>query len=296
MKTVGLISLLLSISTPLFSQFSQFGDKVIYGEDNRQEVFLSNPIYQDLAKSAASQIDSRNIREVNDELTVVGQTLFDMGICNDERFAIQVAGSKCSGFLVGPDLIATAGHCVKTEDDCKNFSWVFDYKITDSNQSKVTLKKENIYTCSQIVSRMQDVSSGNDFAIIRLSKQVKDRTPLKFRRANKVPDDANLFVIGNPVGLPTKIADKGMIRANDSEKFFVTNLDTYGGNSGSAVINSQTLEVEGILVRGEDDFVFDPQANCSRSKVCDPLSCRGEDVTRITNFSVLKKLVPANHR
>ncbi|MEK7233144.1 MAG: S46 family peptidase [Elusimicrobiota bacterium] len=33
--------------------------------------------------------------------------------------------------------------------------------------------------------------------------------------------------------------------------FFVANLDTYGGNSGSAVFNVETNLVEGILLRSE---------------------------------------------
>ncbi|WP_420540401.1 S46 family peptidase (plasmid) [Paenibacillus polymyxa] len=42
------------------------------------------------------------------------------------------------------------------------------------------------------------------------------------------------------------------VRDNPPNAFFVANLDTYGGNSGSPVFNSDTHEVEGILVRGED--------------------------------------------
>jgi hypothetical protein len=41
-----------------------------------------------------------------------------------------------------------------------------------------------------------------------------------------------------------------------------------------------TKEVEGILVRGEEDFVS--QGNCMISKRCANDGCRGEDVTRIS--------------
>ena len=69
--------------------------------------------------------------------------------------------------------------------------------------------------------------------------------------------------------------------------FFVCNLDTYGGNSGSPVFNSSTHELEGILVRGETDFIV-TENGCRKSNVCpqnDPnFVCRGEDCTRSTEF------------
>ena len=52
--------------------------------------------------------------------------------------------------------------------------------------------------------------------------------------------------------------------------------------SGSPVFNSDTHEVEGILVRGETDFVT--QGSCRVSLVCPSSGCRGEDCTRTTEF------------
>ena len=62
-------------------------------------------------------------------------------------------------------------------------------------------------------------------------------------------------------------------------------LDTYGGNSGSPVFNAATHEVEGILVRGETDFTSN--GTCNVSLVCPTSGCRGEDVTRATEFAGL---------
>ena len=59
----------------------------------------------------------------------------------------------------------------------------------------------------------------------------------------------------------------------------MANLDTYGGNSGSAVFNAKTGLVEGILVRGEQDYV--QKGDCRVSNVCPADGCRGEDVTKI---------------
>ena len=91
-----------------------------------------------------------------------------------------------------------------------------------------------------------------------------------------------MHVIGHPVGLPAKVAGGAIVRDNTPNPFFVANLDTYGGNSGSPVFNSRTHRVEGILVRGERDFVA--RGNCTVSFVCPTTGCRGEDVTRITKL------------
>ena len=76
-----------------------------------------------------------------------------------------------------------------------------------------------------------------------------------------------------------------------ADAFFVANLDTYGGNSGSPVFNSDTHEVEGILVRGEADFV--QQGNCQVSLFA-RLQGAGEDCTRTTEIAQLLE-IPWDH-
>lgn len=92
-----------------------------------------------------------------------------------------------------------------------------------------------------------------------------------------------MFVIGHPCGLPQKYAPGAKVRDNTPVPFFVANLDTYGGNSGSSVFNAGNGTVEGILVRGANDFISNGQ--CYVSLVCPTTGCRGEDVTRATVWS-----------
>ena len=67
--------------------------------------------------------------------------------------------------------------------------------------------------------------------------------------------------------LPRKYAggQTSIVRENNNSDYFQANLDAYGGNSGSAVINAETHEVEGILVRGSYDF--DSAGECDISLV-----------------------------
>lgn len=75
-----------------------------------------------------------------------------------------------------------------------------------------------------------------------------------------------------------KVAENAFVRYNSNSSCITCNLDIYGGNSGSPIFNSETHEVEGILVRGETDF--EASGNCNVSLICPTTSCRGEDITR----------------
>lgn len=287
-----LLSLLtLSFSISSFAQDSWI-DKVIYGVDDRKDIYeSSNEMYKQLASSTAAMIsDSLLIPQEGNTMLVKSATLEQEGICSDARFAKQTAGASCSGFLVGDQYLVTAGHCIQDIDDCKKFSWVFGYSNMTEEKLTQIIPNSEVYKCEKIVSRTLDRSTGNDFALVKLDRSVSDHVPLKFRTAGKTPDTANLVVIGHPSGLPTKIADGATVRSNTNKYYFQATLDTFGGNSGSAVLDSTTGIVEGILVRGETDYVNDPVQNCYRPKVCKVTECRGEDATRITNIKELQKL------
>src|SRR5690606_13166453 len=105
-----------------------------------------------------------------------------------------------------------------------------------------------------------------------------DRAPLSIRRSGSAQVGDELVVIGHPAGLPVKVAGGAQVRHLERD-YFIANLDTFGGNSGSAVFNVHTGEVEGILVRGELDFIT--RNGCRVSNQCADSGCRGEDVTMI---------------
>jgi V8-like Glu-specific endopeptidase len=261
------------------SAFAQ--NKVIYGEDSRRDVFEEkNSVYVEYARATAAKVPTIYMRRVGNEMIFRTMSLADRGICSTERFSHQQTSSMCSGFLVGEKTLVTAGHCVNTINDCKNFRWVFDYKVDDAEQSKMKVPFENVFSCKRVIAQKFDKEPGEDWAIIELDRKVPDRRPLAFRRSGKISVNSNLLVIGNPSGLPTKIADVAQVRSL-APYWFVANLDTFGGNSGSAVINVDTGEVEGILVRGENDYVEDVQRKCKVANRCENNSCRGEDVNYI---------------
>ncbi|MGZ3787815.1 MAG: trypsin-like serine peptidase [Bacteriovorax sp.] len=264
--------------------------KVIYGTDDRLDVFeSSDSLMRELAKSTAAQILNDNLIQEGETYTVKSQTLAEGGICASERFANQMSAANCSGFLVSPDTLVTAGHCVTAVTDCQNHAWVFDFTNTTEEKSSFTFNKDQVFRCTKIIAREKNPTDMNDYAVLKLDRPVPGRAPLKFRKAGKPADDAVFTVIGHPSGLPTKITSAADMRDNTNPIYFRTNSDTYGGNSGSAVVDSRTGVVEGILVRGDTDYTQADNDSCMVSVHRDQNGGRGEDATRITNIKVLQK-------
>lgn len=281
MKFIVVISL-STLSTLTFAH-----SRVIYGLDNRQEVrSYNNPRVVEISRATVALVRSSRLTQSGASFNL-DKTTFKkkMNLCSSERFGKQPAAAHCSGFLVAPNKIMTAGHCIESLEDCADVRFLFDYRMTSSTKAQLKFRPEQIYQCKSILGWALS-SGGSDFAVIELDRPVVGRTPLKLSSNQSLAAGDDVTVIGHPSGLPTKISDGATVRSISNELgFFVANLDTYGGNSGSAVINSRTLEVEGILVRGEEDFVESPKTGCRRSFEVANDAGRGEDVTLISVVS-----------
>lgn len=273
----------------LSTAFAQSNNSVIYGEDDRVDVINStNSLHVELALSTAAMINTSSLISKDDGQVEISAGSFQdrINVCSDERFAAQQSAANCSGFLVGDDLLVTAGHCMRKESDCQRKSWVFDYRISHEGQTEHTVNSSSVYQCAEIID---SVVGGNrdDYALIRLDRVVTDRLPLRYRRDGEVIEGDSLVVIGHPSGIPTKIADGAEVKSTN-DIYFQANLDTYGGNSGSAVFNSITGIVEGILVRGMTDYVF--ENGCRVSNLLGNDNGSYEEVTKITNIPALMSL------
>lgn len=300
---------LLVLGTLLLTAQSTFaGILGVYGQDDRKDVYqVTNQLHLKLAQATAGLVHKGLFTKG------ASSTLFDMkgnptlteaqNLCTSERFGNQLLAASCSGFLVGPDTLVTAGHCYKTEkipgQTCRDQVWVFDYnmKSATTNPTK-NISINNIYSCKSVAFAQLD--NNLDYAIIKLDRKVVGRTPVKYRTTGKIADKTSLVVIGHPDGLPTKIAANGKVNYNAEPTRFATNLDTFHGNSGSAVFDSVTGQVEGILIMGKTDYLPSIPSNpksCTIVNKCDDgaKNCRvkerfetnGEIVLRITEIQAL---------
>jgi hypothetical protein len=250
-------------------------DKGIYGDDNRRAIYDSTSSEQKLAQSVLAQVPFYKMASSdNASITFdVKSVRNSLNMCAEEKFSDEMMLSSCTGFLVAPDLLLTAGHCIKDKTDCLKNMWILDY---DKSQS--VFSKDKIVYCKEIV----DSNFASDYSLIRLSKKITDRVPLKIRRSGKLNPEAEFIVIGHPLGLPKVSTDQAFLRGNLLNKIFTINSDTYSGNSGSPVIDSKTSLVEGILIKGDKDFEMDFVSLCQRSVHCEEKSCIGETVLRAT--------------
>lgn len=273
-------------STEKIAEALRLAQKVVYDVDDREDMFD----VQDLAlltdaSSVVSLVYASDIRDNgNGTFTLEGPTFgAKRNLCDSEPFREQITVPFCTGFLVAPSMIATAAHCIG-ENNIDNVRFVFGFEMSDRNTAETTLSNSELYRGTRIVGR-QLGPEGSDWALVQLDRPVLNHPSVRIRRRGKVSDQADVHVIGHPSGLPKKYAGNAIVRANDQRRYFSANLDTYGGNSGSPVFNSRTHEVEGILVRGETDFV--QLEGCNISNVCPVDGCGGEACTRTTEFASL---------
>ncbi len=283
--------------------FAKVSPKVIYGLDNRRELTnTTQAIFEELGRSTAAMVRTEALTldstGATYNLSSSVKTLKDaLRLCSKERFGNQPFLASCSGFLVSDNIMVTAGHCYSgmMQSACSDHVWVFDYKLEDETRPfAFSFPKENVYHCKRVIKAVLNSSDSTDFSIIELDRKVTDRLPLKFRKTGAVSVGDPMTVIGHPWGLPTKVADGGKVLYADKSQFFTTNLDTFQGNSGSAVFNITTGVVEGVLVRGRSDAVMSfngAEGVCRTVNVCseDGTNCsvkdensKGEDVTRMT--------------
>lgn len=283
----NIIGLVVLMVVTLLSGMTYAIEKVVYGTDGRREVYEAYSAYGEWARSTAAMIPNNVIVQNGSSYTLKNFSTLksEYRLCDSELFLDQPTAANCSGFLVGPDTLVTAGHCITNTSDCSGSSWVFDYKAESSELVRTNFSADQVYKCKSIVGRELNSRTKNDFAVIKLDRPVVGRVPLKVRTSGKVSDTSELIVIGHPSGLPSKVTEGGTLRKNSDPIFFVANLDTFSGNSGSVVLDSKTGMVEGILVRGENDYVPGSGGSCNVVNVCAEGSCRGEDVTRITNLT-----------
>jgi len=279
-KAVLLVALCYFLSPIAIAKIQ---NKVIYGEDNRQGYFqVRRSDVREVADSTAAVVRRANLTARADGTTDIRAETFQKfaGVCSTERFASEPSGAFCSAFLVGDDLMATAGHCIDSAR-CAQSSFVFSYRMSAQGQAPNNVSSAEVYSCKAVLERSQ--TGAEDYALVRLDRPVRGHRVLTLARTPVSVGD-EVLTVGHPSGLPTKITDNGVVRSTEAE-YFTANLDTYGGNSGSAVFNQDTLEVVGILVRGESDFTYDRVKKCSVSNRCTENSCRGEDVTNISYIS-----------
>lgn len=262
----------------------------IYGVDNRIDVFESNDsLMKKVAFSTASMIPKEYVLNKNNRVEITAPLYKNLyNLCPSERFRNQLTASTCSGTLIASDIILTAGHCFSHGNlECNGNFWVFDYHASSANQEKITIPSSSIYKCKKIMVKenLHDPNQMIDFALIKLDREVKDRAPVKIRLSGTIRANEKIVLIGNPRGLPTKIAGGAQVKDVFSG-YFLSNVDAFLNNSGSGIFNQKTGELEGILVSGLHDFETNA-TGCTISSIFDD----NKGAEMVTNVEVIWEFI-----
>jgi V8-like Glu-specific endopeptidase len=279
-----------------------YGDLVdttrgVFGVDNRSEA-RDAVVFKDMVRATAVMIHKSKIKGnkvYSETLRTRLSRQFGVSTFHENvKFLDQPTCATCTGFLIAPDILVTAGHCIEKMEDAEDYVWIFDFTI-DKNYNSFggyfTIDPNEIYEVKEVMGAyFQSVSTYTDYSFLRLNKK-SDRPPYQFRTSGKIASYTNVFTIGSPTGLPLKLADDAWVVSNSYEKWFRNSIDGFPGNSGGPVFNEYGL-IEGIHVRGAvelnegrytGDYKFDSTCNCIKTvQWSSTIGTEGSHAHRIT--------------
>jgi len=305
MKTIKILNILaaaffIASNAPVAHCAAPDRIAAIYGEDNRAEVSAANKTIRLLADSSIALILSNNLvfDERSGDYRLETENLeTKFKLVPGHRFAKQPAAAYCSGAYVGLSkdgrpLVFTAGHCVQENGAmfaCGRDKVVFGYAAAGNGKMPSVIPAKEVFNCRVLAHRRDSVA---DYALMELDRRPA-HNPLAINRDGAIKKNASVFVIGHPSGLPAKVAGDAVVRQADIEdtRFFSTNLDAFGGNSGSPVFNEKTLLIEGILVSGRKDYDPNPEIQ-RRSALWYDQSAGDERVTKISEIAAYIEPTP----
>ncbi len=281
----------------------------VFGEDDRKEIKDAEG-YKDFARATAVMVSKRNI--YNNEFyswslreKIQNKYGKDVKISEDVRFLDQPAIGSCSGFLIAPDILVTAGHCINSMEEAENVVWIFDYTndMKFINNRKLEFDPENIFEVESIITSKldDDTEKGyeDDYAVLKL-KRKSTRAPYRFRTSGSVLEGGAINTIGSPKGLPLKFSTNATVVDNSPNTWFKSDIDSFPGNSGGPVFDQDGF-LEGILVRGAvtydddwsltGDYYYDSSCNCIKTVTWQSVrytaGCQAHRITKIPPHALI---------
>ncbi|MFC1642469.1 trypsin-like serine peptidase [Myxococcota bacterium] len=274
---------------------------IVYGLDDRLDLYQAEQPFARLGReNAIALIASEKLElQENTAYAIRSPTYGDLqSLCSGERFSEQIAAASCSGVLVSPEIVATAGHCLGVaadgRPDCRNNLYVRGYALTKPG-APIAVAGEDVFECAQVLARVKSSSDSAchfDIALLKLSHTASTTAPIVLRDR---PVEANepVAVIGFPAGLPLKI-DQGARVVDAREALadsFTLSSDTFAVSSGSGVFDGSGNLV-GVFAKGRRDYEND--GFCQRVRHEPEFDAAGYE--QATHIAIVHRLLTAVQR
>ena len=300
------------------------GLNVSYQDDSRRSYKDFTEIEKKWAEATVALVKKSSIQKIDETHSkILAETAAQKySLCLSDGLNALPSAAVCSGFLsMDQQTVYTAGHCVDSQWTCENTAVVFNYNKayeTKNGNVEVIIPNKDIYSCKSLIAQAyhlpwMDPESerttkpqwyGRDYAVFKIDKPNKAIEGLDFQKSNEYLVDTKLKVIGHPLGAPTTVAE-GVVKKDVSLNLFLTDLDGYGVNSGSVVIDTEAQKIAGIFVTGPPDTEWiemktssEASYYCRIFRTCKTWSldktkyCYGEGVTKAKLIRDINPLTP----
>jgi Trypsin-like peptidase domain len=255
---------------------------LVFGDDDRLEAF-EGPVE---SGATFALVPVSNLKATGAAVEFTSLTLrTKRNLCPNQLFREQVSAASCSGVLVAPHLLLTAGHCYPYGGQCETFSYVADYVQPADGGRLVETSIENVYGCRDLARIARSPVAGTsyllDYAAVVLDR-TPERPPMQIFGGDTLVGEA-VVVLGATSGLPLKSSAGVVVRADSDSNYFIVDADTFAGSSGGPVVD-QHGKLRGLLVGGAPGDYEETDAGCNATHSLPQESARdnGQYVLKIS--------------
>lgn len=211
-------------------------------------------------------------------------------------FQNELSLANGTAFLVGKQLVLTAAHCICGKVEAASVRVIFGFQTLPSRDIQKVFEFKDVYRIETFWR--PHCTHNNDWALLRLDREVEGRNPLSLNTSQKVALDTPLYMLGHPYGLPLKLTLGGKVQGMLPPHVFDANLDAFPGNSGSPVFAHDTGSWIGMLFKGNND----DYTSAENSQIIEDAQTSKEDIEKwgyekcldIASIDVLKAVLTSS--
>ncbi|MBL4709438.1 MAG: trypsin-like peptidase domain-containing protein [Flavobacteriales bacterium] len=225
----------------------------------------------------------------------------EYSICESMPFSNERAFGCCSGFLIGPKLVLTVGHCIydkvgekwvkKTIKEISKMHVLLSYGGKPNDYEGALIDNSRVCKVKRCVD--SEFDGVRDWAILELEDSIIGIEEISINTL-PIKKGKQLYMLGHPLGLPLKFTHSGQV-IRTSDNLYYCNLDGFGGNSGSPVFCAKTFQLVGVFSEGNEDLEANEDKECMEFAIEDKSTeeMRGESVQYLNRIK--KCLEHHNH-